>query len=240
MNLLASSAWDTFLRIFSGPIVGESIGWDDELIALLRIVIASLIGVVMGVERRRRQKEAGIATHVIVASASALFTIVSTSIAKSAGVDGERIAAAVVTGVGFLGAGIIFFRRESLRGLTTAAGIWATAAMGMCVAVGQMIVAFGMLAIIMGIQLILHSKKFQSRDRQHMLFVKFIYSDEIKNKLIEHFGFDNFHRFKITKDGDKMIAEAVIYTKQNFYANELSDLMSEIDAIQSIERLEDL
>ena len=240
MNLLASSARDTFLRIFTGPIVGAEIGWADELIALLRIVLAALIGVVMGVERRQRQKEAGVATHVIVATASALFTIISTSIAKSAGVDGERIAAAVVTGVGFLGAGIIFFRRETMRGLTTAAGIWATSAMGMCVAVGQMIVAFGVLVIVITVQLVLHSKAIVRKGRKHMLFIKFVYSDEIKDKLMSHFNFDNFHRLKITKDGDNMIAEAVIYTKQNFLAYELSQLMHENPAIQSIERLEDL
>lgn len=236
MNILSFAK--TFKEIFTTPIV--NVTWEDELVALLRIMIAAIIGVIMGIERRQRQKEAGIATHVIVASASALFTIISTSIAPSAGVDGERIAAAVVTGVGFLGAGIIFFRRESLRGLTTAAGIWATAAMGMCVAVGQMIVAFGMLGLIMGIQLILHSKTVVTRDRQHMLFVKFIYSEEIRNKLTEHFAFDSFHRFKITKDGDRTIAEAVIYTKQNFYASELSQLMSDNPEILSIERLEDL
>ena len=240
MNLLASSSWETFLRIFTGPIVGTNIGWEDELIALLRIVIAAIIGIVMGIERRRREKEAGIATHTIVASASALFTIISTSIAKSAGVDGERIAAAVVTGVGFLGAGIIFFRRETLRGLTTAAGIWATAAMGMCVAVGQIIVAFGALGLIMAVQAILHSKVIVRRGRKHMLFVKFVYSDEIKDTLMERFGFTSFHRLKLTKEGDNMIAEAVIYTKQNFFAYELSQFMSEHDAIKSIERLEDL
>ena len=239
MYLLAS-AMDTFKRIFTGPIVGTDIGWDDELIALLRIFIAALIGLAVGIERRRRQKEAGIATHVIVASASALFTVISTSIAKTAGVDGERIAAAVVSGVGFLGAGIIFFRRETMRGLTTAAGIWATAAMGMCVAVGQMLVAFGVLALIMAVQLILHSKRVALRGRKHMLFVKFTYSEEIKNQLIDHFGCDSFHRFKVTKDGDKMIAEAVIYAKQHYFANELTQLMSENSSIMSIERLEDL
>lgn len=240
MNLLASSAWDTFLKIFTGPIVGEHIGWQEELIALLRIVIAALFGLAIGAERRRRQKEAGIATHAIVASASALFMIISTSIAKSAGVDGERIAAAVVTGVGFLGAGMIFFRRESLRGLTTAAGIWATAAMGMCVAVGQMIVALGMVVIILSVQLILHSKVVTTKGRKHLLFVKFVYSNEMMKLLFEHFGCDSFHRFKITKDGERMIAESVIYTKQKYFAHELSLLMSENDEIISIERLEDL
>lgn len=230
-------------RIFCGPIVGETIGWDDELIALFRIVIAGLLGLVMGYERRRRQKEAGLATHFIVASASALFTIISTSIAKSAGVDGERIAAQVVSGVGFLGAGMIFFRRESLRGLTTAAGIWATAAIGMAVAVGQMIVAIGIVVLILVVQAILHSKRVK-RNNWHLLMVKFVYSEEIKSKLIDNFGFEGFHRFKIAKSEGNgtsiIIAEAVIRPRRNYLASELSDFMVQNPDIYSIERLEDL
>ena len=242
MNLLASSSWDTILRIFSGPIIGtfdSPIGWEEELIGLFRVVIAGLLGLIMGFERKRRQKEAGLATHFIVASASALFTIISTSIAKTAGNDGERIAAAVVTGVGFLGAGMIFFRRETLRGLTTAAGIWATAAIGMSVAVGQMIVAIGILGVYMILQVILHSKRVK-RNNWRMLMIKFVYTDENKQMLEEYFDFTMFHRVKLTKDGDKLIAEAVIYPKKNIYASELSAIMNENPDIFSIERLEDL
>ena len=105
MNLLAFTK--TFAQVFSGPIV--NVTWEDELVALLRVFIAGIFGLTMGFERKRRHKEAGLATHFIVAAASALFTCISTSIAAGtdAGVDGERIAAQVVSGVGFLGAGMI-------------------------------------------------------------------------------------------------------------------------------------
>ena len=236
MNLLALK---TFVEVFSGPIVGVS--WEDEFVALLRVFIAGIFGLIVGFERKRRQKEAGLATHFIVASASALFTCISTSIAAGtkAGLDGERIAAQVVSGVGFLGAGMIFFRRESLRGLTTAAGIWATAAMGMCVAMGQIIVAAGMLVLVIVVQTILHSKHVR-RNNIHMLLVKFTYTDECKAKLMEYFGVDVFHRVKLTKNEDRTVAEAVIYPKVKFMANELFDFMSQNPEIDSIERLEDL
>ena len=227
-----------FTEIFCEPILGVS--WENELIALLRIVIAGLLGLVVGYERSRRKKEAGLATHFIVACASALFTCISTSLPETgAGVDGERIAAQVVSGVGFLGAGMIFFRRENLRGLTTAAGIWATAAIGMAVAVGQIIVAVGFVIVYMVLQWLLHLKRVK-RNNWHMISVKFVYSEDIKAKVLEYFSCDMFHRFKITKVDNQMIAEAVIYPQQKFLATELSEFMSQNDEILSIERLEDL
>ena len=235
MSLLAVK---TFNEIFCAPILGVS--WENELIALLRIVIAGLLGLVVGYERSRRKKEAGLATHFIVACASALFTCISTSLpATGAGVDGERIAAQVVSGVGFLGAGMIFFRRENLRGLTTAAGIWATAAIGMAVAVGQIIVAVGVVIVYIVLQWILHLKTIK-RNNWHMVSVKFVYNEEVKVKLLEYFNCDSFHRFKITKSDDQMIAEAVVYPQQKFFANELSDFMLQNSEVLSIERLEDL
>ena len=236
MSLLAVK---TFNEIFCAPLIG--ISWENELIALMRIVIAGLLGLVIGYERSRRQKEAGLATHFIVAAASALFTCISTSLVTTgAGLDGERIAAQVVSGVGFLGAGMIFFRRENLRGLTTAAGIWATAAIGMATAVGQIIVAIGIVVVIIGVQAILHLKRVKRHSNMHMVFVKFLYSEDIKSKLLEYFNCDTFHRFKITKTDNGIIAEAVVYPQQRLLANELSDIMLANGEILSIERLEDL
>ena len=213
-------------------------GWEVQLIFLLRVLIAGALGIVIGIERNRRQKEAGMATHFIVGCASALFTVVSMSLWNIG--DGERIAAQIVSGISFLCAGVIFFRRENLRGLTTAAGIWATAAIGMCVAIGEPILAVAATAMILGIQMFLHSKVVLRKSRKHMLFVKFVYSDEVKDMLINHFGCDSFHRFKLYKDGDQAVAEAVIYTKQNFFASELSELMTAHPQVLSVERLEDL
>ena len=206
----------------------------------MRVVIAGLLGLVIGFERTRRQKEAGLATHFIVAAASALFTCISTSLVSTVGVDGERIAAQVVSGVGFLGAGMIFFRRESLRGLTTAAGIWATAAIGMAVAVGQIVVALGIVAVIVALQEILHLKRVKKRNNVHMILVKFVYDQEIMSKVLEYFRCDSFHRYKLTKSNNEMIAEAVVYPQQKLTAYELSEFMSENSDILSIERLEDL
>ena len=235
MSLLAVK---TFNDIFCSPIADLS--WENELIALLRVVIAGLLGLVIGYERSRRQKEAGLATHFIVAAASALFTCISTSLVDTVGVDGERIAAQVVSGVGFLGAGMIFFRRENLRGLTTAAGIWATAAIGMAVAVGQIIVGVGIVIVIIALQAILHLKRVKRHGNMHMIFVKFIYDDDIMSKVLEYFKCDSFHRFKVTKVDSNMIAEAVVYPKQKLMAYELAQFMSDNSEIISIERLEDL
>ena len=235
MSLLAVK---TFYEIFCSPL--SDLSWENELIALMRVVIAGLLGLVIGYERSRRQKEAGLATHFIVAAASALFTCISTSLVDTVGADGERIAAQVVSGVGFLGAGMIFFRRESLRGLTTAAGIWATAAIGMAVAVGQIIVAVGIVVVIIIVQEILHLKRVKRHSNMHMIFVKFVYTEEIKIKLLEYFNCDSFHRFKITKVNDDIIAEAVVYPQQKMLANDLAELMSENEQLLSIERLEDL
>lgn len=235
MSLLAVK---TINEIFCQPIADLS--WENELIALLRVVIAGLLGLVIGYERSRRQKEAGLATHFIVAAASALFTCISTSLVSTVGVDGERIAAQVVSGVGFLGAGMIFFRRENLRGLTTAAGIWATAAIGMAVAVGQIIVGVGIVIVIIALQAILHLKRVKRHGNMHMIFVKFVYDDDIMSKVLEYFQCDSFHRFKVTKTDGNMIAEAVVYPRQKLMAYELSQFMSDNSEILSIERLEDL
>lgn len=235
MSLLALK---TFYEVFCAPI--SDISWENELIALFRVVIAGLLGLAIGYERSRRQKEAGLATHFIVAAASALFTCISTSLVDTVGVDGERIAAQVVSGVGFLGAGMIFFRRESLRGLTTAAGIWATAAVGMAVAVGQIIVGVGIVIVIIVLQLILHNKHVKRHSNMHMIFLKFYYTEEIQAKVFEYFHCDSFHRFKITKSDGNPIAEAVVYPNQKLLANELSVFMEENSEIISIERLEDL
>ena len=235
MSLLAVK---TFYEIFCSPI--SDLSWENELIALMRVIIAGLLGLVIGFERTRRQKEAGLATHFIVAAASALFTCISTSLVTTVGVDGERIAAQVVSGVGFLGAGMIFFRRENLRGLTTAAGIWATAAIGMAVAVGQIVVAIGIVAVIVILQEILHLKRVKKRNNVHMILVKFIYDGDIMSKVLEYFRCDSFHRYKVTKSDGNMIAEAVVYPQQKLTAYELSEFMTENSEILSIERLEDL
>lgn len=135
-----------------------------QLDCLLRLIIAGICGIAIGYERRNRMKEAGIRTHFIVAVGAALIMIVSKygfqdQIGwRNLTLDPSRIAAQVVTGVGFLGAGIIFMQEETIKGLTTAAGIWTTAGIGL--ALGSGLYFIGLVATITVIigQFLLHGK----------------------------------------------------------------------------------
>lgn len=109
----------------------------------LRLVVAGLMGVAIGLEREYRAKEAGYRTHFLVALGSALMMIVSqygfTDVLKAdlVRVDPSRIAAQVVSGIGFIGAGTIILQKQIVRGLTTAAGIWATSGIGLAIGAGM-------------------------------------------------------------------------------------------------------
>ncbi|MBR2811453.1 MAG: MgtC/SapB family protein [Solobacterium sp.] len=103
----------------------------------LRIFCATIMGACIGYERHTSSKDAGIRTHAIVAMSSALLMIVSKyGFFETGNEDGARVAAQIVSGIGFLGAGIIFVRHDVIQGLTTAAGIWATSAIGMAFGAG--------------------------------------------------------------------------------------------------------
>lgn len=135
---------------------------------MLRIMAACLCGACIGFERSKRFKEAGIRTHIIVCCASALIMIVSkygfadlTSDAGEVfngtrGADPARIAAQVVSGISFLGAGVIFKNGNTVKGLTTAAGIWATAAIGLALGGGMYVVGVFVTFLIALFQVVMH------------------------------------------------------------------------------------
>lgn len=129
---------------------------------LMRVVLAGLCGVFIGYERKNRMKEAGIRTHFVVAVGAALMMVVSKygfqdqSGWTNLSLDPSRIAAQVVSGVGFIGAGMIFTQRQTVRGLTTAAGIWATAGMGLAMGAGLYWTGAGVTLLIIIAQMLLH------------------------------------------------------------------------------------
>jgi putative Mg2+ transporter-C (MgtC) family protein len=113
-----------------------------ELQIFLRLLAATALGAVVGYERERAGKAAGIRTHAMVSIGAALFAVVSIYGFSGIG-DPGRVAAQIVTGIGFLGAGAILHQRGSIHGLTTAASLWVTAALGLAAGVGMMFVALG-------------------------------------------------------------------------------------------------
>lgn len=128
---------------------------------LIRILCAAICGCIIGYERINKNKEAGIRTHAIVALGSALIMIISKygfeDVARS---DGSRIAAQIVSGVGFLGTGVIFFRGGAISGLTTAAGIWATSGVGMCIGAGLYDIGIITTFFIIFLQILVQRVKF--------------------------------------------------------------------------------
>jgi len=122
-----------------------------------RLLMAVVLGGAIGLEREQKGKEAGLRTHILICLGAALFTIISVEMIDPAGNgppgDVSRIAANVVTGVGFIGAGVILQSRGRVRGLTTAATIWTVAALGVATGAGQYVAAVGA-AVLMLVVLI--------------------------------------------------------------------------------------
>jgi len=123
---------------------------------ILRFLLAVALGAGIGYQRERAGKAAGVRTHILVSSGAALFTLVSIYGFSGAVVDISRVAAGVVVGIGFIGAGVILRgqREEEVAGLTTAATIWITAAIGLAAGAGMYLVSVIVTAIIIGVLLL--------------------------------------------------------------------------------------
>ncbi|MGJ1403217.1 MgtC/SapB family protein [Sphingobacterium siyangense] len=106
---------------------------------VLLIMLSVLIGLLIGIEREYRNKSAGLRTFILVSFGSCLFTILSLKIGLA---NPDRLAANIITGIGFLGAGVIFKEDNKVSGITTATTIWAAASLGMCVGAGYIFLAF--------------------------------------------------------------------------------------------------
>lgn len=106
---------------------------------ILLIMLSVLIGLLIGIEREYRNKSAGLRTFILVSFGSCLFTILSLKIGLA---NPDRLAANIITGIGFLGAGVIFKEDNKVSGITTATTIWAAASLGMCVGAGYIFLAF--------------------------------------------------------------------------------------------------
>lgn len=134
----------------------------------LRLFLSCICGIAIGIERSRHFKEAGVRTHIIVCVGACLIMIVSkygfadltladgSSFPGTRGADPARVAAQVVSGISFIGAGVIFKREGMVRGLTTAAGIWVTAAAGLAVGAGMLLVGILTVIIVCILQIVLH------------------------------------------------------------------------------------
>ncbi len=138
-----------------------------QIVYILRLVLASVCGILIGLERKNRAKEAGVRTHCVVACAAALMMIISKYAffdvigegmynGVEVRLDPSRVASTIASGIGFLGAGMIFVHKNTVTGLTTAAGIWATSGVGMAIGSGMYLIGISATVIIILAQVILH------------------------------------------------------------------------------------
>ncbi len=210
--------------------------WELEMV--LRIICAGIMGGFIGYERHSSSKEAGIRTHAIVAIGAALFMVLSKyGFEDSAKVDASRIAAQVVSGIGFLGAGIIFLRNNVIQGMSTAAGIWTTSAIGLAYGAGLYFTATCIGLLVIGIQ-IFFQKHLPTDHNQTIMKLSLVIKRDGTLKEITDFlrplgciSVEN--RAMAGPDNDHWELEMMIYTVHNICPLEVIDKLQTLDIVES-------
>lgn len=198
----------------------------------IRLTLALLLGGAIGIEREYRAKEAGFRTHFLVALGSALFCVVSQ---YGFGVDlkdSSRVAAQVVSGIGFLGAGTIIFQKNVVRGLTTAAGLWVTAAIGLACGTGMYVAALATtIMVLLGLEVLNYLiPQFVTTNIE--LSFSAPSRDSVK-ELIKRIKLDGMevHSYEIkdrrTSKGEYLEANIEVKAKRGNYTLKLFDYMNE-------------
>jgi putative Mg2+ transporter-C (MgtC) family protein len=210
-----------------------------ELRILLDILLAAVLGFSIGFERKLRSKEAGIRTHTIVCIGSALYMVIS-KYAFDSSADAARVAAQIVAGIGFLGAGIIVYRQHEVHGLTTAAGVWATAGVGMACGGQKYILAVGATMLMIFAQWLLHRKlKIFRQKRYYSVNIVFTQTSDEREKIKAIFEVDRYNRLVVTRDGTNLIYHATLNTDVEYSSTQLNEIMENNSFIHSLERCDD-
>lgn len=204
-----------------------------DWVLILRLFCAGLFGGIIGLEREIRAKEAGLRTHFIVALGSALFMIISQYAFDGQQHDAARVAAQVVSGIGFIGAGVIIFQKNAVRGVTTAAGLWVAAAIGLATGAGMYAVAIA--ATLLTVICLEAMNFFHSRYGEKEIHLTLNSEDE--EDIIS--VLDAFKKDKITVDSYALENDKVHLTlrmKQRTYLESIKTIISRLEGF----KIEDL
>lgn len=172
-----------------------------NLWVILRLVVAAILGGIIGSERSGNRHEAGLRTHIIVCLGAAAVMIIGEQLHINYDGDPARLSAQVISGVGFLGAGSIILDGSRIRGITTAAGIWTTACVGIVVGAGYFLTAISVVALMMIAMLGLRSltQKLQNRSSRHLIEIDCKTRDGVRDILA--ILSDNMAKIKSVKFG---------------------------------------
>lgn len=216
---------------------------------MLRILVACACGFALGVERSHRFKEAGVRTHMIVCCASALMMIVSKygfadlissenlSLYGTHGADPARVAAQVISGISFLGAGMIFKNGNNVKGLTTAAGIWATAGIGLALGSGMYVLGIFSTVVIAGIQMLMHivTVGADSYKSSNIDILTENSSDfqGVFNSLMKEIG-ATVIECRITRDGELVRYNATLKSKKRISAEDVNAMLKDRKDVKEV------
>jgi len=214
---------------------------------LLRLIIAGICGVLIGYERKSRMKEAGVRTHFVVAVGASLMMVVSKYgfddiLGKDGvGLDPSRIAAQVVSGVSFLGAGMIFLQRQTVKGLTTAAGVWTTAGIGLALGSGLYTIGIGVTLLILIGQKMLHRQfRWLSAPKSEQLILRIENEPDMmgtiqRTLLSRNISILNFHAEKMEKDESEIELSMLVKLPGSYPAAELLSLIQDLQGVKAVE-----
>ena len=213
-----------------------------EIEYVIRMIIAVLLGFAIGMERKMRFKEVGIRTHAIVAAGACLFMLISKyGFSDTDGrFDAARVVAQVVSGIGFIGAGMIMHRKLAIHGLTTAAGVWITAGIGMAAGAGMYILAASSTVIIIGAQCIMHINCKLFRTKHYVqIQVVFVNKTDEGETVKKIFDVDRYVEVDAKKQDEDIVFSVILRTDKTYDDRFIFKTLQEYPFIQSITRIDD-
>ncbi len=212
-----------------------------ELELCISIIVSAILGFSIGLERKIRNKEAGIRTHTILCLRSCLMMVLSMNLSRSINYDPARIAAQIVSGIGFLGAGMIIFKRNEIHGLTTAAGIWATAGVGMACGAKLYVIAVLSTILIILAQWLLHTDiKIFKRKKYYLVNIVFKQTNVENQAIKDFFKVDRFNHLVINREGDEIFYKATLKTNVEYSSTQLDNFVKNNNFIVKVERCDDI
>lgn len=210
---------------------------------IFRVFVAALLGGMIGFEREYRAKEAGLRTHFLVAMGSALFMIVSqygfnAVLSTSITLDPSRVAAQVVSGIGFIGAGTIIFQKHVIKGLTTAAGLWVTSAIGLACGSGLYLLSVASTLLVLLCLETIFFILMRIGSRTISVTISTTEREMIK-KVVNQLREDcvTMDSYEMKRQGELFVVSMELKVKRNNYRNRIIEFMDKFDGvdIESIE-----
>ena len=208
-----------------------NVNLESYLVVLVRLVVSVVFGALIGIERSSSKHDAGLRTHIIVCLGSASVMVISQLIAVRYGniTDITRLGAQVISGIGFLGAGSIIVARSKVRGLTTAAGLWTTACLGLVVGAGFIEVAATIVALMMFTIYALKPLSLKINSGETALEVTLSLGSVSITEYVDKFVCAGYTVSSVKTNGEKALLNIHIRTQKN-----RNDLIKEILSIEGV------